>query len=116
MSQVKVAEKKRRRNPLLPVLGLLIAISLAVFSYAVEDPFIKLIQSKFPNAGLSQSPTDPFSLTRIGFTFAIWIFLLVVFSMIVAIAGGKSPDDAKDIVMPPRTKAERDKRYGGDIE
>jgi H+/Cl- antiporter ClcA len=112
MSQIKVVEKTRKRNPLLPVLGLLIAITLAVFSYAVEEPFIKLLQSRFPNAGLTQS-ADPFSLTRIGFTLAIWIFLLVIFSIIVAIAGGKSPDDAKGIIMPPRTQAERDKRYGG---
>jgi len=71
-----------------------------------------LVQKRFPQAGLTQS-AEPFGATRLLITFAIWLALLTLFSIIVAIAAGKSPDNAKDLVMPPRTQAERDERYGG---
>ena len=112
MSQIRQAERVRRRNPLLPVFGILIAITLMIFSYAVEEPFIKLIQTKFPQAGIAQS-ADPFSTTRMLFTFGIWLVLIVIFSLVVAILGGRSPDSAQNLIMPPRTEAERDRRYGG---
>ena len=113
MSQIRQADHTRKRNPLLPVFGLLIAITVFIFSYAIEEPFIKLIQSKFPQAGIAQS-AEPFGTTRMLFTFGIWLVLLVIFSLLVAILSGRSPDNAKGLIMPPRTDAERDRRYGGD--
>lgn len=111
MSQIKQADKTRKRNPLLPVLGLMIAVTVFIFAYAVEDPFVKLIAKRFPQAGLTQT-ADPFSATRILITFGIWLVLLTIFSIVVAILGGRQPDDARDLVLPPRTQKERDERYG----
>jgi ribose/xylose/arabinose/galactoside ABC-type transport system permease subunit len=120
---VKQAEKVRKRNPMLPVYGLILAITLFVVAYLLVSPVSDLARKFSPDFRLSR---QEFSITqtengqtkvtmpgwdRIGVAFAIWLILMALASAVVAMAIGKDPNSAKQIVLPPRTKEEKRKRY-----
>jgi hypothetical protein len=92
---VKQAEKVRRRSPLLPVFGLLLAAGLFVLAYIVVDaitPIRKVIESSGSSAA------------RLIFAGAIWLGLLAASVFLVAVLAGKDPESAQNIKLPPRER------------
>ncbi|GEM_PF-983302 len=115
---VKQAEKRRQRSPLLPIFGLILAVGLFVLAYIAEDPLVSVVNQVAkqsitlppPAAQLTPKFVMP-SLGRLGVAFAIWLILLALAYTFVAVIGGRDPESAKGMQLPPRTKEERDKRY-----
>ncbi len=113
---VKQAEKLRKRNPLLPVFGMLLAVGLFGVAFVLVDPAMKLIQTLLKKTSAPPLIWPPMygeneNLQRIAIAFAMWLIFLIIAWTFVAIATGKDPNSPKDIEMPPRTKEERNKRY-----
>jgi hypothetical protein len=112
---VKKAEVVRKRSPMLPVYGLIIAVVLWVLAMLAAEPAVGLLQKGYrdfrPSGtyfSVTQVPPDNHlsvkfpSGEKLGTTFAIWLFFLVFAYAFVAIAIGRHPDSAKDIKLPPR--------------
>lgn len=119
---VKQAEKIRKRNPLLPVFGLIVAIGLFVIAFSLVEPIRVFVAQKYPDSGFAQSLGTPkeFQLTptfklpslpRLGVAFAIWLILLAIAYTLVAVLAGRDPNSAKNIQLPPRTKEEKNRRF-----
>jgi hypothetical protein len=95
---VKKAEKIRKRSPLLPVFGLIIAVGLFAIAYVLStEVVVKMPQVR--NVVASNLP-----LARWAFAFAIWLVFLGVAYFVVALAAGKDPDAARDMPLPTRQK------------
>jgi hypothetical protein len=108
---VKQAEKDRKRNPLLPVFGLILAIGLFALAYFLVDPAVKLLNSVRHGAIPWPPPQDSATLETLAIAFALWLIFLIIVYTFVAIASGKDPNSAKGLQLPPRTKEERNRRY-----
>jgi hypothetical protein len=115
---VKQAEKVKKRNPLLPVYGIIVAVGLFIVAFALVNPAIDLGRKFSPGLRLDgpdfsigpSDKTDPNSPTKITFpstqrlavAFAIWLVLLAVAYTVVGILVGRDPESAKAIKLPPR--------------
>jgi cation transporter-like permease len=94
---VKQAEKIRKRNPLLPVFGLIIAVGLFAVAYILSSQVvIKLPQVRGVIGGNQ-------SLATWAFAFVLWLVFLGVAYFFVALAAGKDPDQ-KRMPLPTRQK------------
>jgi hypothetical protein len=92
---VKQAEKERKRSPLLPVFGLLLAAGLFLVAYVVAGEVIKMPQVKGVVLGMKDT-------AQLIFGFAIWLGLISFF--LVAVLVGKDPDSTKGIPLPTRER------------
>ncbi len=119
---VKVAQKRRKRNPFLPVLALMYIFGALVIAYLLINPVTALINHFAPNAGFFLPPPElqfspqfvmP-STPRIVMTIVIWLILIGLGYMLVGLLAGRDPDTPKAIQMPPKNKEERRRRYSGD--
>ncbi len=127
---VKHAEKVRKRSPLLPVFGLILAIALFIVAYGLVEPVRAFANQRFAGGSFAlpdpkyflvtqTNPADPKSPTkiiipstaRLGVAFAFWLILLALSYTLVAVLAGRDPNSAKNIQLPPRTKEEKDRRY-----
>ncbi len=112
---VKKAEKIKKRSPMLPVYGLIIAVVLFVLAMIAAEPAVKLLRGVYPGFNpsgqyfsVTQLPPDNRLSVKFpngekfGATVAIWLLMLVFSYTIVAIAIGRHPDSAKEIKLPPR--------------
>lgn len=91
---VKKAEVQRKRSPLLPVFGLILAIALFVIAYGLADLAIKKIPGVFAQvAGQLQT-------AQIAFSVGIWLVLMAIAFFLVALLSGKDPDKAPPL--PPK--------------
>jgi predicted membrane protein len=81
MSQVKLAETKRRRG-LWPVMGLLMAIALGVISYFLAPSVIALTRQLLPQFSTRGMPQQQVLLI---FTFLTFVILLAFTAFLVAI-------------------------------
>jgi hypothetical protein len=90
---VKQAEKVRKRNPLLPVFGLLLAAGLFLVAYVVAGEVVKMPQVNMRN-----------STAQIAFAFGIWLGLLAISFFLVAVLAGRDPDSARNIQLRPRER------------
>jgi hypothetical protein len=121
-SQIKQAEKRRQRSPLLPIYGLIIAICLFIVAYVVENPVADLLRRVAPQSGFTLPPPDvQFTPTfvmpstgRLLVAIVIWAILLAFAYFLAAMLTGRDPDSAKNLQLPPRTKEEKRKRYSRD--
>ncbi len=95
---VKKAENLRKRSPLLPVFGLIIAVGLFAISYVLSSEVVV----KMPQ--VSRVIGGNGALARWAFAFVIWLVFLGVAYFVVALAAGKDPDSGKNIPLPPRQK------------
>jgi phage shock protein PspC (stress-responsive transcriptional regulator) len=111
---VKKAEKIKKRNPLLPVLGLLLTIPAFIIASALVTPletFAKRYSGDF-NLGAPKEWVVDFAATPIKFAppsqsrifvaVVIWLFILTIAYLIVAILIGRDPDSSKNNPLPPR--------------
>jgi hypothetical protein len=119
-SQIVQSEKRRKRSALTPIYGLIVVLCLYVVAYALESPVIALINKLKPGLNFQLKPPDisfsPFTMPssdHLLFAIPIWIVFLALAYFLVAILSGRSPNTGKDIIMPPRTKEEKRRRYGG---
>jgi hypothetical protein len=94
---VKQAEKERKRNPLLPVFGLLLAAGLFVLAYVIAGEVIKMPQVKSVVLGMKNT-------AQLIFGFAIWLGLLAISFFLVAVLVGKDPESTKGIPLPTRER------------
>lgn len=121
-SQIKQAEKRRQRSPLLPIYGILIAVCLYIVAFALEHPMADLIRKIAPQAGfVIPLPDIQFTPTFVPpnseqwlIAIPIWAVLLAFAYFLVAMLSGRDPDSAKNLRLPPRTKDEKRKRYSRD--
>jgi len=81
-------EKKRRRNPLLPVFGLVLALIFAGFSYLLVPVVSNFMRSK----GVALTGMAPSTLDLL-IGVAIWLVLFSVAMLFVAILTGRSEDE-----------------------
>jgi len=116
---VKRAEVIRKRNPLLPVFGIIIAVGLFIVAMSLVPLTVNVLNKVSPgfrvsgvDFSIAPDPAvagSPLKLTmassgRLGVAFAIWLFLLAIAYALVAVLAGKDPDTAKGIKLPPRDK------------
>ena len=103
---VKKAEIERKRNPLNPILGLLLAVGLLAIAYIITDQVILKSGNYIGGhvlAVIGQASTQ----YRILFTIAIWVALLAVAYFLVAVMAGKDPNDINQMPLPPKNKKEK---------
>ena len=87
MSQIKLAETRRRRG-LWPVMGLLLAIALGIISYFLAPTVIQLTRQLLPQFRTGGIPGDQL---RLIFTALTFVVLLLVTALLVAIFMPKKP-------------------------
>jgi len=102
---VKKAEVQRKRHPLTPVFGLLLAAGLFAVAYFLSATVVM----KLPSVS-SAVASDQRTLATIGFAVGIWVLFLAVAFFLVAMLAGKDPNDAKQMPLPPRAKDMKKKR------
>jgi hypothetical protein len=95
---VKKAEKIRKRNPLLPVFGIIVAIGLGAIAYIVSTEVIL----KMPQ--VRNVVGSNVVMARWAFTLVVWLVLLGVAYFFVALAAGKDPDVGKHMQLPTKQK------------
>ncbi len=95
---VKKAETVRKRSPLLPVFGLIIAVGLFAVAFVLSSEFIV----KMPQ--VRNVVRDNLQLAKWAFAFIVWLLFLGVAYFVVALAAGKDPDASREIPLPPRQK------------
>ena len=112
---VKKAERIKKRNPMLPIFGVLTAIALAAIAWVISYyVVIKIPQIK---TSMNASMVLPTGQGTLIFAFGIWLVLLAFTFFLVSVLVGKDPDSAKDIKLPKRQmdlpKSQRNKKYRG---
>ena len=100
MSQVKLAENKRRRG-LWPVMGLFLAVALAAISYLIAPNVIGLTRQLLPQFRTTGMPPDQ---VRLIFAFLTFVVLLAFAAFFVALFMPKR----KMLVKDTDLKKERD--------
>jgi hypothetical protein len=91
---VKKAEVQRKRSPLLPIFGIILAIALFVIAYGLADLVILKVPSIYSQVA-SQLQT-----ARIAFSVGIWLVLMAIAFFLVSLFTGKDPDKAPPL--PPK--------------
>jgi len=94
---VKQADKDTRRNPLLPVFGLLLAAGLFAIAYFLSSTYI--IHNRYVLSIMGA----PSVKNAVIFAIGVWVILLAMAYFLVAVLVGKSPD--APIPLPPKKKS-----------
>jgi hypothetical protein len=102
---VKKAEVQKKRSPLTPVFGLLLAVGLFAVAYFLSATIVM----KMP-AVKTAVASNQMTLATVGFAVGIWVLFLAVGYFLVAILAGKDPEDAKQIPLPPKSRDMKKKR------
>jgi nitrogen fixation-related uncharacterized protein len=87
ISNVRV-QKKRRRNPLLPVFGAVLALVFAGFSYLL----MPIVRDFLVNKGVTFGGMAPATLDIL-IGVAIWAVMFGIAMLLVAILTGRSADE-----------------------
>jgi|GraSoiStandDraft_16_1057320.scaffolds.fasta_scaffold1072654_2 hypothetical protein len=95
---VKKAEKIRKRNPLLPIFGMIVAIGLGAIAYIVSSEVILKMPQVRTVVGANTV------MAKWAFAFVVWLVLLGVAYFLVAMAAGKDPDAGKHMQLPTKQK------------
>lgn len=107
---VKKAEIERKRSPLTPIFGLILAGGLLAASFAITKLFIlhggNFVGNKVLGV-LQVAPNNVPVTYVVAFTVAIWVLLLAVAYFLVAVMVGKDPNDTNAIPLPPKQKKEK---------
>ena len=114
---VKQAEKVRKRSPLMPVFGLLLAIGLLFVAFVIavqvvrlpqvastlgELPQLKIGNSRIPLGMFGDDTHLYLTWGQVGFTLVFWFVLAGLSYFLVTVAVGKDPESAKEVPLPPR--------------
>jgi type III secretory pathway component EscU len=109
MSQVRIADNKKKANPLWPVIGFLLALALGVIAYFLAPSVRDFVFTRFPNSISAFGTTTPENVQWI-FTGAVFLLLLCLSGLVVAIAAPKNPVQVKDKDLVKQQKAMRAER------
>lgn len=88
MRMVKQAEKRRKRSPLLPVFGLVLALGFAAIAYVLSVPAYDFLMRQRVNFGTLGVNTAQLLIAA-----AIWIVLFGSSMFLVAILAGRTYDE-----------------------
>lgn len=90
MAVVKQAEKKKKQNPFLPIIGLVIVVCFGIIAYFSSPFLVDLIRENLPQIDeqVSADPDGPRNL-RIAVGVMVWFILSSIFMMISAANRGK---------------------------
>ncbi len=102
---VKKAEVQKKRHPLTPVFGLLLACGLFAIAFFLSATVVM----KLPSV-VNAVPSGQKMLATVGFAVGIWVLFLALAFFLVAMLAGKDPEDAKQIPLPPKAKDLKKKR------
>ncbi|HML24378.1 MAG TPA: hypothetical protein PKD09_22170 [Aggregatilinea sp.] len=101
------SQPKRKGRPLLPVIGLLLAVCFAAIAYVIAPPLVDLLTEQSPKIGtqFAQLRRDygENSVEYI-FTGLVWLLLLGLSSFIVALFVGKDPAKETFDMMGPHPR------------
>lgn len=98
---VKVAERRVKRSPLVPVFGLVIALGLAAIAILIVT--IVIDSGSVQQLLIFKDPQAPNRVVAIlGLAFVLWLAMLGIAYLLVALLAGKDPDDARRLELPPR--------------
>lgn len=98
---VKLAERRVKRSPLVPVFGLIIAIGLAAIAILIVTMVID--SGSVQQLLIFKDPAAPNRTVAIlGLAFVLWLAMLGIAYLLVALLSGKDPDDARRLELPPR--------------
>ncbi len=98
---VKKAEKIRKRHPLTPIAGIILAVALFAVSYLAAGFVVVMPQVRRVIGNTSTSTAT------ILFAIGIWFLLLGIAFFLVSVLVGKDPHDVNSIPLPPRDVKKR---------
>jgi Zn-dependent protease with chaperone function len=102
---VTIQKKKRRRNPLLPIFGLILALAFGLFAYLLTPSVRGFLSSRGVSfGGVSASTLD---LLIAG---AIWLVMFMIAMMLVALFSGRSVDEDQAIKFAKQAAKERERQ------
>ncbi|MBX3085417.1 MAG: hypothetical protein KF716_27530 [Anaerolineae bacterium] len=99
---VKQAVKEKKRSPLVPVAGLLLALGLAVVAYFLTN---LIIDQNFMGAGAALKSTGAnYNISFFALAVILWLIMTAIGYFLVSLLVGKDPDpmSAQNIPMRPR--------------
>jgi hypothetical protein len=97
---VKQAEKVVKRNPMVPVYGIVIGVGLLIVAiFVTQLLLVELPQVKAALIGMGRQA----GLGRAAIIFGVWLTLMGIAMFLVAILTGKDPESIKGMPMPNRT-------------
>ncbi len=105
MSVIKQRMPERKPNPLLPAMGLLLAVTLLVLSLMVAPTVVKLLAENIPQLSKLDNPganTKVIEIEDIGYRLGavdlvvaimMWLLLFSILMVIAVAAAGPEPDE-----------------------
>ncbi len=102
---VVIQKKKRRRNPLLPVFGLILALAFGLFAYLLMPTVRGFLTSRGVSFGGLSSTTIDFLIAG-----AIWLVMFMIAMMLVAIFSGRSADEDQAIKFAKQAVKDRERQ------
>ena len=104
MSVVKHKEYKRKTNPYLPLIGLILAVLFGVMAYFIAPMVVDLLAENVDKLGPRLAEPDGERNITIGIGAAIWLVLMTFyFVLVAAAAGGSSYFDDEQKILQPRS-------------
>jgi hypothetical protein len=112
MSVVKRQEYKRKKNPYLPVIGLILAILFGVISYFVAPILLDTLAENVDlEARLAEEDGERNLTIAVGV--AVWLVLMSTYVILVTIASGGSTffEDEQKILQPRSNDPKEIKKF-----
>lgn len=115
MSYVQRQEHKKKKNPYLPIIGLIIAICLGAIAYLVSPFIMDILEEQSTTFAERLNEPDGERNIRIALTIVLWFLTLALFTGIVAMMTPKNLilDEGKNVRprdMNPKSQAKYEKR------
>lgn len=113
MSVVKHREYKKKTNPYLPVIGLILAIFFGVIAYFVAPILVDILAENFDTIDARLLEENGERNITIAAAVAIWLVLMSVYVILVAIASGGTSyfEDEQQILQPRSDNPKEIKAY-----
>lgn len=106
---VKQAEKKVKRNPLLPIFAIVLAVGFLVFGVIIANGLITGEIGKIQELMKFRSSPNK-NVAIAGIAFAIWLTLMAIMYFVVALLAGKDPNQGPKLESSPLRKAKKRRR------
>jgi hypothetical protein len=100
-------EKDKKNYVMLPFIGLILIVSLAVLSYFVAPIIIDLLSENLENFDGQTEDIEDLQL-RAGFAAVLWVMLLALVMLLASIFVGADPDKDAKIIAPPPGASQRE--------
>ena len=106
---VKQAEKRQKRSPFLPILGLFLAVVGLAISWAAAKLIVAIPKIKGALASLPYTRVFGQNVNQgqIMLAFMLWLAFLAFAYFLVAVLAGKDPESTRDIPLPPKKNAKK---------